>query len=80
MVYGEIRTRTGSFWLAVLMHWIGNSIDNTLLSGYAGRGFVTLKQKAYGFLHREVLFLWPVMVAGSHTITTTAVVRRKNTV
>ncbi|MBN2323566.1 MAG: CPBP family intramembrane metalloprotease [Spirochaetes bacterium] len=42
MVYGEIRIRTGSFWPAVLMHWIGNAIGNTLLSGNAGRGFVTL--------------------------------------
>ena len=42
IVYGEIRIRTGSFWPAVLMHWIGNAIGNTLLSGYAGRGFVTL--------------------------------------
>lgn len=36
--YGEIRQRTGSFWPAVLMHWIGNSLANTLLSG----GFVSL--------------------------------------
>lgn len=42
IVYGEIRIRTGSFWPAVLMHWIGNAIANTLLSGYAGKGFVTL--------------------------------------
>jgi len=42
IVYGEIRIRTGSFWPAVLMHWIGNAIGNTLLTGYAGRGFVTL--------------------------------------
>jgi len=36
--YGEIRQRTGSFWPAVLMHWVGNSLANTLLSG----GFVAL--------------------------------------
>ena len=42
IVYGEIRIRTGSFWPAVFMHWIGNAIANTLLSGYSGKGFVTL--------------------------------------
>lgn len=38
VVYGEIRRRAGSVWPAVLMHWIGNSLANTLLAG----GFVTL--------------------------------------
>lgn len=38
VVYGEIRLRTGFLWPAVLMHWVGNSLANTLLSG----GFVTL--------------------------------------
>lgn len=38
VVYGEIRKRTGSVWPAVLMHWVGNSLANTLLVG----GFVTL--------------------------------------
>lgn len=42
VVYGEIRIRTGSFWPAVLMHWVGNTIANTLLSGFAGEGFVSL--------------------------------------
>jgi membrane protease YdiL (CAAX protease family) len=42
IVYGEIRIRTGSFWPAVLMHWIGNSIGNTLLTGFSGKGFVSL--------------------------------------
>jgi len=41
-VYGEIRMRTGSVWPAVLMHWIGNTLANTLLIGYAGDGFVAL--------------------------------------
>ena len=42
VVYGEIRIRTGSVWPAVLMHWIGNTIANTLLTGFAGAGFVAL--------------------------------------
>jgi membrane protease YdiL (CAAX protease family) len=42
VVYGEIRIRVGSVWPAVLMHWIGNTIANTLLAGFAGEGFVRL--------------------------------------
>ena len=42
VVYGEIRIRTGSVWPAVLMHWTGNTLANTLLSGFAGEGFVAL--------------------------------------
>jgi membrane protease YdiL (CAAX protease family) len=42
VVYGEIRIRTGSFWPAVLMHWVGNTFANTLLAGFAGEGFVLL--------------------------------------
>jgi membrane protease YdiL (CAAX protease family) len=42
VVYGEIRIRTGSVWPAVLMHWIGNTFANTLLTGSAGGGFVAL--------------------------------------
>lgn len=42
IVYGEIRIRTGSVWPAVLMHWTGNTLANTLLSGFAGEGFVSL--------------------------------------
>jgi membrane protease YdiL (CAAX protease family) len=42
VVYGEIRIRTGSVWPAVLMHWIGNTYANTLLTGFAGEGFVSL--------------------------------------
>ena len=42
VVYGEIRIRTGSVWPAVLMHWTGNTIANTLLTGFAGAGFVSL--------------------------------------
>ena len=42
VVYGEIRIRTGSVWPAVLMHWIGNTLANTLLLGFAGVGFVSL--------------------------------------
>jgi membrane protease YdiL (CAAX protease family) len=34
IVYGEIRMRTASFWPAVLMHWVGNSIGNPLLAGF----------------------------------------------
>lgn len=42
VVYGEIRIRTSSVWPAVLMHWTGNTIANTLLAGFAGAGFVSL--------------------------------------
>ena len=42
IVYGEIRLRTGSVWPAVLMHWVGNTIANTLLAGFAGVGFISL--------------------------------------
>ena len=42
VVYGEIRIRTGSVWPAVLMHWTGNTLANTLLAGFAGAGFVAL--------------------------------------
>ncbi|MFC1711875.1 type II CAAX prenyl endopeptidase Rce1 family protein [Patescibacteria group bacterium] len=42
VVYGEIRIRTGSVWPAVLMHWIGNTFANTLMSGFANQGFVSL--------------------------------------
>ena len=41
-MYGEIRIRTGSVWPAVLMHWTGNTIANTLLAGFAGAGFISL--------------------------------------
>jgi membrane protease YdiL (CAAX protease family) len=41
VVYGEIRIRTGSVWPAVLMHWVGNTVANTLLTGFAGEGFVS---------------------------------------
>jgi membrane protease YdiL (CAAX protease family) len=42
VVYGEIRIRTSSVWPAVLMHWTGNTLANTLLAGFAGAGFVSL--------------------------------------
>jgi membrane protease YdiL (CAAX protease family) len=42
IVYGEIRLRTNSVWPAVLMHWSGNTVANTLLTTFAGAGFVTL--------------------------------------
>jgi membrane protease YdiL (CAAX protease family) len=42
VVYGEIRIRTDSVWPAVLMHWTGNTLANTLLAGFAGAGFVSL--------------------------------------
>lgn len=42
VVYGEIRIRTSSVWPAVLMHWMGNTIANTLMSGFANEGFVSL--------------------------------------
>ena len=42
VVYGEIRIRTNSVWPAVLMHWSGNTIANTLLATFAGAGFVSL--------------------------------------
>jgi membrane protease YdiL (CAAX protease family) len=34
LVYGEIRIRTGSFWPAVLMHWMGNALANPLVAGF----------------------------------------------
>jgi membrane protease YdiL (CAAX protease family) len=34
IVYGEIRILTSSFWPAVLMHWVGNSIANPLVAGF----------------------------------------------
>lgn len=45
IVYGEIRKRSGAVWPAVLMHWLGNTIANTLLIGAAsgsvpGAGYV----------------------------------------
>lgn len=42
VVYGEIRKRTGSVWPAVLMHGVGNTLANNLLSGFAGNGLVSL--------------------------------------
>lgn len=42
VVYGEIRIRTNSVWPAVLMHWTGNTVANTLLATFAGAGFVSL--------------------------------------
>lgn len=42
VVYGEIRIRTASVWPAVLMHWTGNTVANTLITGFAGAGFVSL--------------------------------------
>jgi membrane protease YdiL (CAAX protease family) len=41
VAYGEIRVRTGSAWPAVLMHWMGNTFANTLLTGSTGEGFVS---------------------------------------
>jgi membrane protease YdiL (CAAX protease family) len=46
VLYGEIRMRTRSVWPAVLMHWSGNTVANTLLSGFAGAGFVILAPDA----------------------------------
>ncbi|MEZ4833709.1 MAG: CPBP family intramembrane glutamic endopeptidase [Caldilineaceae bacterium] len=40
--YGEIRLRTGSVWPAVIMHWLGNTVANSLLSGFNGEGFINL--------------------------------------
>jgi membrane protease YdiL (CAAX protease family) len=34
IVYGEIRLLTATFWPAVLMHWVGNSIANPLVAGF----------------------------------------------
>lgn len=34
VVYGEIRLRSGSLWPAVLMHGIGNTVANSLLTGF----------------------------------------------
>ena len=34
IVYGEIRMITATFWPAVLMHWIGNTIANPLVAGF----------------------------------------------
>lgn len=34
IVYGEIRMITATFWPAVLMHWVGNSIANPLVAGF----------------------------------------------
>jgi membrane protease YdiL (CAAX protease family) len=34
IVYGEIRILTATFWPAVLMHWVGNSIANPLVAGF----------------------------------------------
>ena len=41
VVYGEIRIRTGSVWPAVLMHWMGNTFANTLLTEFDGEEFVS---------------------------------------
>jgi membrane protease YdiL (CAAX protease family) len=44
IVYGEIRILTATFWPAVLMHWVGNSIANPLVAGFVsfseGREFL----------------------------------------
>lgn len=32
VVYGEIRRRTRSVWPAVLLHWMGNTLANGLLT------------------------------------------------
>ena len=34
IVYGEIRIITTTFWPAVLMHWVGNTIANPLVAGF----------------------------------------------
>jgi len=34
IVYGEIRILTATFWPAVIMHWVGNSIANPLVAGF----------------------------------------------
>jgi membrane protease YdiL (CAAX protease family) len=34
IVYGEIRIITATFWPAVLMHWVGNSIANPLVDEF----------------------------------------------
>jgi len=59
VVYGEIRIRTGSIWPAVLMHWLGNMLANTLLSGSAGAGFVSLVsgKEALGSFGVEGVFM-----------------------
>lgn len=49
VLYGEIRLRTGSVWPAVLMHWSGNTVANTLLAGLGGTSFLTLAPDAIWF-------------------------------
>ena len=43
IVYGEIRIITATFWPAVLMHWVGNTIANPLVASFvlftAGREY-----------------------------------------
>ena len=34
IVYGEIRIITATFWPAVFMHWVGNTIANPLVAGF----------------------------------------------
>lgn len=34
IVYGEIRIITATFWPAVLMHWVGNTIANPLVASF----------------------------------------------
>jgi membrane protease YdiL (CAAX protease family) len=41
IVYGEIRINTSSVWPAVLMHWVGNTLANTLLTGLTSERFVS---------------------------------------
>lgn len=59
IVYGEIRLRVGSVWPAVLMHWVGNTIANTLLTGFAGVGFIALVpgKEALGSFGVEGVFM-----------------------
>ena len=59
IVYGEIRLRVGSVWPAILMHWVGNTIANTLLTGFAGVGFIALVpgKEALGSFGVEGVFM-----------------------
>ena len=59
IVYGEIRIRTGSVWPAVIMHWVGNTFANTLLTGFTGEGFVSFVpgKEWFGYFGTEGVFV-----------------------
>lgn len=61
LVYGEIRSITGTFWLAVLMHAVGNSFGHPLAAEYVT---FTAGTEYFGSISNGLIFIAFVVLLG----------------